>query len=173
MFTRFFFFFFRFFRLAKASEKRARRERHERREKRSSLVSRLSSFAWKTPKKITPVMQGITPGQRLKVEFMKKKNTREVAKRQEGKGFSVKNETYFERNEDCVWLANMVVSVESMRSLLRLPILIIKIKKTLGTVLSLSCKSEIRLYIFFYWFFCLTNGSLAQDLFKEFIWNVN
>ena len=42
-------------------------------------------------------MQGITPGQRLKVEFMKKKNTREVAKRQEGKGFSVKNKTYFER----------------------------------------------------------------------------
>ena len=113
-------------------------------------------------------MQGITPGQRLKVEFMKKKNTREVAKRQQGKGFSVKNKTYFERNENCVWLANMVVSVESMRSLLRLPILIIKIKKTLGTVLSLSCKSEIRLYIFFYWFFCLTNGSLAQDLFKEF-----
>ena len=99
----------------------------------------------------------------------KKKTTREVDQRQEGKGFSVKNKTYFERNEDCVWLANMVVSVESMRSLLRLPILIINIKKTLGTVLSLSCKSEIRLYNFFYLFFCLTNGSLAQDLFKEFI----
>ena len=51
--------------------------------------------------KITPVIQAITPGQRLKVEFMKKKN-REVAQKQEGKGFSVKNKTYFERNEETV-----------------------------------------------------------------------
>ena len=50
--------------------------------------------------KITPVIEAITPGQRLKVEFMKK--NREVAQKQEGKGFSVKNKTYFERNEETV-----------------------------------------------------------------------
>ena len=38
--------------------------------------------------KITPVIQAITPGQRLKVEFMKK--NREVAQKQEGKGFLLK-----------------------------------------------------------------------------------
>ena len=51
-------------------------------------------------------MQAITLGQRLKVEFIFKKKekerTREVAQRQEGKDFSVKNKTYFERNEETV-----------------------------------------------------------------------
>jgi len=37
--------------------------------------------------KITLVMQAITPGQRLKVEFMKKKTI--LAHRQKGKAFSV------------------------------------------------------------------------------------
>ena len=46
----------------------------------------------------------------------------------------LKNKMCFEQN----WLANSAVSVESMRSLLTLPVLIIKITKTLGTVLSLS-----------------------------------
>ena len=57
------------------------------------------------------------------------KKNRQVAQKQEGKGFSVKNKTYFERNEETVCGLLIVVSVESMRSLLRLPILIIKIKK--------------------------------------------
>ena len=45
-------------------------------------------------------MQAITPGERLKVEFMKK--NREVAQKQEGNGFPVKNKTYFERDEETV-----------------------------------------------------------------------
>lgn len=41
----------------------------------------------KNAKKITPVMQAITPGPRLKVEFMKKQTR--LAHRQEGKAFLV------------------------------------------------------------------------------------
>ena len=58
----------------------------------------------KNAKKITPVIQAITPGLRLKVEYMKKKAR--LAHRQEGKAFLVnkKNKTCFEHNErDCVW----------------------------------------------------------------------
>ena len=43
----------------------------------------------------------------------------------------LKNKTCFERNEETVRLADSTVSVESMRSLLRLLILIIKIEKPL------------------------------------------
>ena len=62
-------------------------------------------------------MQAITLGPRLKVEFMKK--TR-LAHRQEGKAFPVKKKTKrFERNEETVWSV-IVVSVESMRSRIKI-----------------------------------------------------
>ena len=65
-------------------------------------------------------MQAITLGPRLKVEFMKKKTR--LAHRQEGKAFPVKkkkNKTCFERNEETVWSV-IVVSVESMRSRIKI-----------------------------------------------------
>ena len=63
-------------------------------------------------------MQAITLGPRLKVEFMKKKTR--LAHRQEGKAFPVKKKTKrFERNEETVWSV-IVVSVESMRSRIKI-----------------------------------------------------
>ena len=79
-----------------------------------------------TQKKKTPVAQAITPGPRLKVEFMKnKKQNKPTGKKRRSCLF--KNKTCFERNEETVRLADSSVSVESMHSLLRLLILIIKI----------------------------------------------
>ena len=63
------------FRRAKATGKQARRARHMRRWK-ALLAPRSLRACLRSPEKrekITLVMQAITPGQRLKVEFMKKK----------------------------------------------------------------------------------------------------
>ena len=80
----------------------------------------------KNAKKKTPVAQAITPRPRLKVEFMKnKKQNKPTGKKR--RSCLLKNKTCFERNEETVRLADSSVSVESMRSLLRLLILIIKI----------------------------------------------
>ena len=49
-------------------------------------------------------MKAITPGQRLKVEFMKKKTI--LAHRQKRKAFSVNKQNVFStERRDCVWLA--------------------------------------------------------------------
>ena len=76
------------------------REKHKRRGKRSSLASRLPSIAWKTPKN-NACYTGYHSWAKIKGGIYEKKN-REVAQKQEGKGFSVKNKTYFERNEETV-----------------------------------------------------------------------
>ena len=62
----------------------------------------------------------------IKGRIYEKQKTKK-AHRQEEKVFLLKNKTCFERNEETVRLADSSVSVESMRSVLRLLILIIKI----------------------------------------------
>ena len=100
-------------------------------------------------------MQAITPGPRSKVEFIKKTKTKKLDQSKSKKGgeglLCLKKNTCFERNEfkGTVWAGQLiVVSVESMRSLMRLFTLIIKVKKqknkkkakkNMGTVLSLNC----------------------------------